>query len=190
MTTVEKREKETHLFTNRLNQEKSYFKGFAGKYEGIAEAEALDEQSVRQDTERAAEETKEKTIEQKEVMSKGSQSDNSDSNDDDDSSDSDKNSQNKAADVNSQNKEGEDAEDDEEAEDLEAIEAAEEAARFAARPENDVNNINNYYGADGILRNEAQREKEDNYRMAEKPLVVKSLKKWRKLEIRKLLSTG
>jgi len=43
MTAVERREKETHLFANRLNQEKSYFKGFAGKYEGIAEADSMDE---------------------------------------------------------------------------------------------------------------------------------------------------
>lgn len=46
----ERREKDTHVFTTRLNQEKTYFKGFAAKFEGIAEMESAEEQSVRLDT--------------------------------------------------------------------------------------------------------------------------------------------
>lgn len=38
------------MFVNRLNQEKSFFKGFSTRFEGIAEAESMDEQSERQDT--------------------------------------------------------------------------------------------------------------------------------------------
>ena len=48
MSLKEKRDVETHQFTQRLNQQKSYFEGFAGRFEGIAEAESHDEQSVRQ----------------------------------------------------------------------------------------------------------------------------------------------
>jgi hypothetical protein len=32
VSTKEKREKETHMFALRLNQEKSYFKGFTSKF--------------------------------------------------------------------------------------------------------------------------------------------------------------
>jgi len=43
MSTMEKREKETHLFTTRLNHEKPHFKGFNKNCEGIAEADSIDE---------------------------------------------------------------------------------------------------------------------------------------------------
>lgn len=48
-TQMQKRERETTQFSRRINQEKSYFKGFTNKFEGIAEAMTNDEESVAGD---------------------------------------------------------------------------------------------------------------------------------------------
>ena len=42
---MERRLRDTHLFNNRLNPQKSYFKDFSRRFEGITEALTNDEQS-------------------------------------------------------------------------------------------------------------------------------------------------
>lgn len=67
--------------------------------------------------------------------------------------------------------------------DLDEVLAEAEAQRKA---QEELMDINNYFGEDGLLRNEQQRQLESNYRIPEKPSIITSLKQWRKLEIKKI----
>lgn len=70
MTVQMRREQETFQFKNRLNINKPYFRAFVNKFDGIAEAESVDEvsqglPSVKADdynSEEEGEETKEKPL--------------------------------------------------------------------------------------------------------------------------------
>lgn len=48
--------------------------------------------------------------------------------------------------------------------------------------------LDQFMGEDGILRDDTQREREENYKQPERPTTIKTKQKWRKLEIRKLMA--
>ena len=161
------------MFALRLNQEKSYFKGFTSKFQGIAEAESEAEQSVRLDAPPSTEVEKQKTkksTEEAKVEKEGSEESESG---DDESSSSDQKSETKENEfsdgkASSQDEEEKEEEDEEEAE-----------------PKPEVN-INSFYSPDGILRDPIQQMREETYKQPLQPEILKTVSKWRKLEILKI----
>ena len=169
------------MFALRLNQEKSYFKGFTSKFQGIAEAESEAEQSVRMDSLPLE---KDKPSKKGEAADDAKQEkdalDESGSGDDDDSSDSSDNDEKKDDDQSDakassqENSEKEEAPEDDEGED-----------ENSEKNKSEVN-INNYFGPDGLLRDLKQFTREESYRQPQQPEVLKTKSKWRKLEILKM----
>jgi hypothetical protein len=190
MTQQEKREKETHLFANKLNQDKSYFKGFAAKFEGIAEAESVDEMSVVQNQQELQEEQRLAEVPHQTKSDGDPDESNSDEDEEDgDEEDAEKKGTEADPDLNS----GQEDQPEEEAyefeQDDELHREEEERKAELKRLADENNDINNYYGEDGLLKDQNQKNREESYRMPEKPQAMRSSKAWRKLEIKKILST-
>jgi hypothetical protein len=59
-------------------------------------------------------------------------------------------------------------------------------AEYTPQKNKEELNIHNYMGADGILRSQSQREKEALYKEPEKPTLVGSGSRWRRLEVRRV----